>query len=186
MSDNPSAFPASFPAVPGFDIDLLDKFTDRIDAGDWSMGHCWNWTGHITDRGYGVFAPTKKAQYRAHRFALHAYLGREPVGMALHSCDNRACVNPAHLTEGNHLENMAQMAERRRAARGPRHPKSKLTDTKALAINILSAGGDFSTRELAAMFGVHQSNIAAMITGKIWPDAYELAAHMLAARKGDA
>lgn len=164
--------PRAFPAVPGFDDALLAKFVERVDAGNWSLEHCWNWKGYLTDRGYGVFAPSKKVQHRAHRFALHAYLGREPRGMALHSCDNRACVNPLHLSEGTHRENMAQMAERRRSARGPRHPKAKLTHSKAVAINVLHRGGDFSTRELATLFAVHQSTIAAIIVGRLWPDAY--------------
>lgn len=168
MAENPPAFPA----CPGFDDTLLGKFIERIDGGDWSLEHCWNWNGYVTDRGYGVFAPSKKVQHRAHRFALHAYLGREPHGLVLHSCDNRACVNPKHLSEGSHRENMSQMAERRRAARGPRHPKAKLTLSKAVAINVLHRGGDFSTRELAALFAMHQSTIAAIIKGDLWPDAY--------------
>lgn len=171
MSENPPAFPA----VPGFDAELLCKFVKRVDAGDWSLAHCWNWTGHLTDRGYGVFAPSNRTQHRAHRFALWAYLGREPQGMVLHSCDNRACVNPKHLSEGTHSENMSQMAERRRAARGPRHPKAKLTLGKVIAINVLHRGGDYSTRELAALFGMHQSTIAAIVKGDLWPDAYACA-----------
>lgn len=171
MAENPPAFPA----VPGFDPALLEKFVARLDAGDWSVAPCWLWKGHITNRGYGVFAPTKKWQIRAHRFSLGAYLGREPTGMVLHSCDNRACVNPTHLSEGTHKENMAQMAERRRAARGPRHPKAKLTSSKAIAINVLHRGGDFSTRELSALFSIHQSTVAAIVQGKLWPDAYAVA-----------
>lgn len=173
----------AFPAVPGFDPVLLGKFVERIDAGDWASNQCWQWSGHVTDRGYGVFAPTKKGQFRAHRFALHAYLGREPVGMVLHECDNRRCVNPMHLSEGTHKENMAQMADRRRAARGPRHPKAKLTMAKAVSIVLLNKSGDYSTRELAAMFGVHQSNIAAIVIGKIWAESYALADALLAARQ---
>lgn len=167
--------PPAFPAVPGFDDSLIARFSERVDFADGDLTKCWNWSGHVTAKGYGVFAPSKKVQHRAHRFALHAYLGREPHGMVLHSCDNRACVNPKHLSEGTHRENMAQMAERRRAARGPRHPKAKLTRSKAVAINILSQGKDYSTRELAAMFQMHQSTVAAIVAGRLWPDAHRIA-----------
>lgn len=169
-----------FPASPMANQALVSKFASRIDFKKWDQ--CWDWTGHITDRGYGVFAPTKKAQWRAHRFSLEAYLGRPLSGMVLHSCDNRACVNPKHLSEGNHLENMSQMALRRRAARGPRHPRAKLTETKALAINVLHRGGDFSTRELATMFGMSQPTIAQIVSGRLWRDAHSLADAMIIER----
>ncbi|WP_370171386.1 HNH endonuclease [Sphingobium abikonense] len=176
--DNPSAFPA----VPGFDRNLLGKFVSRIDAGDWSFGRCWNWTGGKTPKGYGVFAPSKKTQYRAHRFALMAYTGRPPMEMVLHDCDNPSCVNPKHLSEGGHGENMRQMAERKRAAREDRHHKAKLNFAEAAALTLLNRGGAYSTRELAEKFSIHQSTVAAIVNGSLWPDAHALADALLAER----
>ncbi len=174
--------PGLFPAVPGFDEVLLAKFSARIDAGDWSTGPCWNWTGYCTPKGYGVFGPRKKVQYRAHRFALQAYLGRQPAEMVLHKCDNPSCVNPHHLMEGSHGENMRQMAERRRAAREERHHNAKLIAWEVVSIVLLNKGGDYTCEDLAGMFGVSKPTIIGVCSGRLWPDQYAIADAMLAER----
>lgn len=175
MADNPQAFPA----VPGFDAALLARFVSRIDGGDWSVSECWNWTGAKNKKGYGVFSLSKREQARAHRFSLYAYTGRQPGLMVLHKCDNPSCVNPLHLEEGTHGDNMRQMAERRRAAREERHAKAILTFEEAVAITVLSASDAYTDAELAKMFGVHKAAIGAVTTGRNWPDAYAQAAAML-------
>lgn len=172
-----------FPSVPGFPAELLDNFTKRIDAGDWSFDRCWNWTGYRTAKGYGVFAPAKKVQHRAHRFAFLVYHGREPGAMVLHNCDNPSCVNPRHLMDGDHGENMRQMAERRRAAREERHHKAKLDRWEAIAITMLNRGSGYTCDELAAIFGVSKSTVISVASGRLWPDCHAAADAMLAERE---
>lgn len=178
MTDNPPAFPAA----PGCPAKLLTKFAQRVDAGDWSLDRCWNWTGYRNAKGYGVFAPSKTSQYRAHRFAFFAYHGREPRAMVLHLCDNPSCVNPKHLMDGDHGENMRQMAERRRAAREERHHKAKLDQWEAIAIVLLNKGSDYTCEELAEMFGVSKPTIIDVSAGKLWRDCHATADAMLAER----
>jgi HNH endonuclease len=47
-------------------------------------------------------------QIRLHRLVLERKLGRpiRPGFHALHHCDNKRCVNPDHLYEGTHKDNM--------------------------------------------------------------------------------
>lgn len=63
-----------------------------------------------------------------HRVALSIKLGR-PIreGMeCCHHCHNTLCINPDHLSEGTHSENMLQSKGDGRLAFGDRHPNSKV------------------------------------------------------------
>lgn len=82
---------------------------------------CWPWNGAKNGHGYGTFRCGPKKNRGAHVVAWEVANGR-PVQTGLlvrHSCDNRPCVNPAHLIEGTHAENMRDRNERGRQARGP-------------------------------------------------------------------
>lgn len=184
MSETEDNGGPAFPICPGQDGALADKFVARVSGGDWDTTKCWPWNGATTPQGYGVFAPSKRTQYRAHRFALQLYLGREPSNYVLHKCDNPICVNPLHLEEGSHGDNMRQMAERKRAIREERHHNAKLTFNEVLAIILLHRSGDYSTRLLATMFSMSQPTVAAIAKGDRWPDAHALADAMLKARSG--
>jgi hypothetical protein len=74
---------------------------------------CWPWIGSHDRNGYGHLTRFGK-QVRAHRVAWELANGREPRGCICHSCDNPACVNPAHLWEGSHADNMRDMHAKRR------------------------------------------------------------------------
>lgn len=76
-------------------------------------GACWIWRGSCNSKGYG--------QYRglgAHRISYEFYFGPIPDGLFIcHHCDNPPCVNPNHLFEGTHADNIR---DRNRKGRLPR------------------------------------------------------------------
>ena len=162
---------------------MATRFIQKIDTADGDLSRCWLWLGGKNPKGYGIFAAKSHKQERAHRVSYRLYHGKEPRQMVLHSCDNPACVNPTHLTDGPHGENMRQMAERKRAAREERHHKAKLSYLEVLAIVLLHRGGDYPTRELASMFGMSQPTVASIVSGHLWPGVVAQADAMLAARK---
>lgn len=83
---------------------------------------CINWTGASHRFGYGVVRIDGKTR-TAHRLALELYQGAlTPGAQVLHSCDNPRCINPLHLREGTHAENMGECTARgRHGMQGRRH-----------------------------------------------------------------
>lgn len=125
---------------------------------------CWRWIGH-TDTGYGSFN-LKGKSVSAHRLSLAMSLGREiaPGMYACHGCRSKNCVNPAHLREGTHQDNMADRARDGTAARGSQHGRSKLTDEKVRAIR----QDPRSHAALAKEYGVSAVAIGHIKRGRTW------------------
>jgi hypothetical protein len=82
----------------------MERFTSKI---HYEKSGCWTWTGATTGKtGYGRFWYDGERGL-AHRFS-HEYF-RGPIGQEKeidHLCRNRLCVNPDHLEEVTHKENM--------------------------------------------------------------------------------
>ena len=76
---------------------------------------CWVWTGNVNWKGYAT------SSYRGIKTTLHrlVYLFVNEVTLpsstvVRHTCDNRRCWNPAHLTTGDYQDNMDDMTARER------------------------------------------------------------------------
>lgn len=133
---------------------------------------CWNWTGSFTNEGYGQLGMGGKV-YRAHRLVFESLAGRIPAGKILmHMCDNRGCVNPAHLVIGTQRENVADKVNKRRQSMGFKHYKCRLSpDDVNLIIDMWSRGYD--TRTIASFTPITHSAIHYMINGRVWKSVRE-------------
>lgn len=134
---------------------------------------CVRWLGGKTSFGYGkiyVKVDGRRGHGRlAHRVAFRIANGRWPVAgkLLLHSCDNAWCVNAAHLREGTHADNSADMVEKGRSSRGESHYMARLTADDVLSIRAQRAEG-VQLKELAQLFGVSKQNIYMIVHRRSW------------------
>ena len=142
------------------DFSPEQRFWQKVDRR--GADECWLWTGTRV-RGYGRFR-----SIGAHRVSLELALGRS-VGEGLdvlHRCDNPPCVNPAHLFEGTHAENMRDAVAKRRFPFGERSPKARLTTAQVRAIKAMV--GTHRQIDVAVRFGVSPAAIGSIWHGRTW------------------
>lgn len=119
--------------------------------------------------GYGRLKYERK-EYTVHRLALEYKLGRS-LGLdmlALHSCDNPPCYNPAHLYEGTSQDNVDDMIKRKRDRLfGERNPNSVLTWDDVAVIRLLRSIG-VTQKALSERFNTSRANISLIDLGQTW------------------
>lgn len=137
---------------------------------------CWYWLGNKNRMGYGRIGYCGQV-YLAHRVALFLYGDFDLFSPleACHRCDNPPCVNPDHLFEGTHKENMSQSFKRGRSKLAPKYygeanKLAKFTNEQAAGIRSLYQTGDFTQRELAKEFGVCQATIRDIVNKRSYID----------------
>lgn len=129
---------------------------------------CWLWTGGKDVSGYGSIQWSAKRERRAHRVSYILNVGEIPEGMQVqHTCDIRACVNPAHLYLGTPIENVRDSFDRGTFARGETHSRTVLSEPTVIKIRQYRALGA-KTRVLSQEFGTTQGNICNIVKGRSW------------------
>ena len=94
------------------------RFWAKVKKG--GKSDCWEWQGYKDPKGYGT-STWGGVVYRSSQLALMLSGHPKPSNptgdyvdepLALHSCKNPPCCNPAHLRWGNSAENARDREER--------------------------------------------------------------------------
>jgi hypothetical protein len=147
--------------------DILERFWEKVDVR--GPDECWEWLAGKTTNGYGFFCPRPGSRLRAHRFSWELHNAQEiPEGLVVrHTCDNKMCVNPAHLLIGTQAENVREAVER-----GLWHNKRGgtpvLTADKVREIRRLHKEESLGYKRLGRLFSVSPSAIRAVVKGRSW------------------
>lgn len=149
----------------------IEKFWAKVDRSG-GPDACWPWTRSGLPSGYGQAWVDGKLRY-SHRVAFEVTKGPIPLGhFVRHQCDNPPCCNPAHLLNGEPVENVHDMMRRGRDRRpvfhGAGHPRSLFTDAEVAAIRARYDAGGTSIPKLAAELRVGKSTIGYIVQGKTW------------------
>lgn len=135
---------------------LAEKFNEKFIPEP--MSGCWLWVSAYFTNGYGYVTDGGRNR-RASRVAYELFCGPIPKGLLVrHSCDNKSCVNPAHLLVGTDQDNSNDAVRRGRVAKGERAGRAKLTDAQVAEIRLRRATGESSVT-IARDFGVWHTHV---------------------------
>ena len=130
---------------------------------------CWVFTGAVSKNGYGVIQFDGRL-YSAHRLAYLLTHGEVADGLVvMHSCDNKRCCNPDHLSVGTHSENVKDAY--RRGLATPNKAAARLARGDVVEIKKRLRAGE-SQSVIAADYGVKQCTISNINTGKRWGEVH--------------
>lgn len=147
---------------------ILDEFWEKVDRR--GNDECWPWKAYVNQNGYGVFHLGRKTVL-AHRFSYQINVGEIPDGKSvLHKCDNRPCINPAHLYPGTALDNARDRETRGRAVYlpGAANGRAILTAVQVAAIRARHSQGGITLTELGKQYGVGRPAIGHIVRGRNW------------------
>jgi hypothetical protein len=158
-----------FPIVNEADAEIGKRFQRYVVKHD-EDGACWTYTGYIGRNGYGYFN-IKRKTVTAHRTAFALANGYATNLCVLHSCDNRRCVNPSHLSAGTIADNQRQMVERNRHSKKRDENSGMPKLTRELVLEILSGfASGRSQVKLARDYGMSESQIGRIVRRECWKE----------------
>lgn len=145
-------------------LDAAPRFWARVDR----TGSCWLFQG-TTVSGYGWFyvgGGRQGVNVYAHRLALF-YTTGVWGRVAMHSCDQRRCCNPEHLSWATYAENSQDALKKGRAYVGEANSNATLCDETVRNMRLLRREGAL-LKDIAQRLGSSVSLVSKVCRGEVW------------------
>lgn len=146
------------------------NFQDLMKFGLRTESNCIEWAGYLGTKGYGRMNVNGN-EVKVHRYVATMFYGAPlEKQQAMHSCDNRSCFNPDHLSWGSNQDNVRDMHAKGRQYKvptGDKHPNAIFTWDDVAEIRALRIQG-MQLKQIAALKNCHPSTIGLIIRNQTW------------------
>jgi DNA-binding transcriptional regulator YiaG len=155
------------------DTDIIHMNTTSIDT---LKNKCWLWQNYVshTEKGHSHPQISFKNKYvKVHRLLYHNFIEDVPpyerkssTKQVNHKCsheNNGLCVNPWHCYLGTPKDNMQDAINdntKNKPPKGENNWQAKLSDNMIREIRNMKGNTILSQKEIAAKYGVHQTQIS--------------------------
>jgi hypothetical protein len=129
---------------------------------------CWEVNSHKPQSGGYPCVFRNGIKTRTHVFVYSLVNGEIEKGKVIrHICNNTICINPDHLVQGTHAENVNDKILAGHQPRGESHGMSKLTEENVRYIRLKNKEG-ITILGLAAQFHVTKNCIIRILNRDGW------------------
>lgn len=153
----------------------IERLLSKVDKTE----GCWNWQGAQDGHGYGQLSVGgRKGQPVKARVVSHILHGGRLTDthyFVCHHCDNRLCVNPAHLYTGDARSNYNDMVARERINTSQvsrnaleSNPQAKLTIAIAEQIRAEYVPRKVTQQYLADKYAIARTTVQQIIENRTW------------------
>lgn len=126
---------------------------------------CWECISHSISTSQRYPQIYRGIKTRIHRYIYEITKGQIPIDMVvMHKCDNVLCINPDHLKLGSQVENLKDMIEKGRDAKGSKLPQSKVTEDDVRKIR----KDKRTLKEISNQYGISQSSVSMIKSKRTW------------------